>query len=214
MYSCVSDGMIVTEFKRSLKNSFHLPRMSPHFCVNSVLDIDGSSNIWIFAAETSDGLPEHFVVCQSLIFSICPNFSHDCIFGLFHSEHFGFLRLSVSRIQRWFGFVLKTCLTVYFLCANSISTNGWRLCHYLSHGIVSGHIRGVTRRGKGAQFPGRQVTMGRQITTGGAEWLREAPKSPNNVISTCLHTVAYICFRNTSVSNMGALNLLLAPGAI
>ena len=38
-----------------------------------------------------------------------------------------------------------------------------------------------------------------------------APRSPNNVTRT---SVQYICFRKTSGSNIGAPNLLLAPGAI
>ena len=52
----------------------------------------------------------------------------------------------------------------------------------------------------------------------GTEILRErqmivgAPKSPNNV--TSISSIQYICFRKNSGSNMGALNLLLAPGTI
>ena len=55
--------------------------------------------------------------------------------------------------------------------------------------------RGVARR---AQFRGRRITTG-------------VPKSPNNVTST-FNTAHF--FRKTSGSDMGAPNLLLAPGAI
>ena len=61
-------------------------------------------------------------------------------------------------------------------------------------------IRGVTRGGKGAQFPGCWIVMG-------------ASKTPNNVTSI-LSSIQYICFLKTSNSNMGAPNLLLAPGDI
>ena len=49
---------------------------------------------------------------------------------------------------------------------------------------------------------------------GGAKSLQEGPRSPNNVTSSLLSSIHYICLRKTSVSNMGAPNLLLAPGAI
>jgi len=49
--------------------------------------------------------------------------------------------------------------------------------------------RGVTRGGKGAQFPGRQFTMGALNHCRDAELLREAPTSPNNVTSTFFNTV-------------------------
>jgi len=51
--------------------------------------------------------------------------------------------------------------------------------------------RGVTRGAKGAQFPGRQLTMGVLNHCGGAELLREPPKSPNNVTSTFFNTANY-----------------------
>jgi len=47
---------------------------------------------------------------------------------------------------------------------------------------------------------------------GGAESLQWAPKNLNNVAST--FSMQYICFRKISGSNMGAPNLLLAPGAV
>jgi len=62
--------------------------------------------------------------------------------------------------------------------------------------IMAGFVglaRGVT---KGAKFPGRRTTA--RLTT----------------ISQVLSSIQYICFRKTSGSNMGAPNLLLAPGAI
>jgi len=64
-------------------------------------------------------------------------------------------------------------------------------------------VQGRNDRGQGAQFP-RRRTMKAPNDCG-------APKSPNNVTRT---SVQYICFRKTSGSNIGAPNLLLAPGAI
>jgi len=42
---------------------------------------------------------------------------------------------------------------------------------------------------RGAQFPGRQFTMGALNHCRGAELLLEAPKSPKNVTSTFFNTV-------------------------
>jgi len=47
---------------------------------------------------------------------------------------------------------------------------------------------------------------------GGAESVRGPQKVPK--MSQVLSSIQYICFRKTSGSNMGAPNLLLAPGAI
>ena len=49
--------------------------------------------------------------------------------------------------------------------------------------------QGRNERGKGTQFQGRRITMVALNHCGGAEWLRGAPKSPNNVTSTFLNTV-------------------------
>jgi len=64
-------------------------------------------------------------------------------------------------------------------------------------------VSGVTR---GTQFPGRRVTMGAPNHCGGR---RKVP-----TMSQVLSSIQYICLWKTSVSNMGAPNLLLAPGAI
>jgi len=64
--------------------------------------------------------------------------------------------------------------------------------------VAERNNQGRNDGGQGAQFPGHRITM-------------RAPKSPNNVTNT---SVQYICFRNASGSNMGAPNLLRAPGAI
>jgi len=50
-------------------------------------------------------------------------------------------------------------------------------------------LRGATRGARGAQFSGRQFTMGALNYCRGVEWLLEVPKSPNNVISTFFNTV-------------------------
>ena len=60
--------------------------------------------------------------------------------------------------------------------------------------------------------PGAESLRGRQIIAAGAEWLRGHRKAPT--MSQVLSSIQYICARKTSVSNMGAPNLLLAPGAI
>jgi len=64
--------------------------------------------------------------------------------------------------------------------------------------------QGSNDEGQGAQFPGRRITMRAPNDCG-------APKSHNNVTRT---SVQYVCFRKSSGSNIGAPNLLLAPGAI
>jgi len=60
-------------------------------------------------------------------------------------------------------------------------------------------FKGVTRGARRAQFPGRRITMG-------------APKNTKNVASTFFVTLNLL--PKSSGSNMGAPNLLLAPGAI
>jgi len=62
---------------------------------------------------------------------------------------------------------------------------------------------GVTR---GEQFSGRQITVWAPKHCGGR---RKVPK-----LSQLLSSTQYICFRKTSGSNIGAPDLLLAPGAI
>jgi len=70
----------------------------------------------------------------------------------------------------------------------------------------STEARGVTRGEKGAQFPGRRITMGAPNGRGGR---RKVP-----TMSHVLSSTQYISFRKISGSNMGAPNLLFAPGAI
>ena len=67
--------------------------------------------------------------------------------------------------------------------------------------------RGVTRVERGAQFPGRRITRGKGGHNSRGRW-----KAPTML--QVLSSVQYICFRKTSGSNMGAPNLLLAPGTI
>jgi len=76
--------------------------------------------------------------------------------------------------------------------------------HDLLRRVAARSNQGRNDGGKGAQFPGCRITM-RALNDCGA------PKSPNNVTIT---SVQFICFRKTSGSNMGAPNLLLAPGAM
>jgi len=61
----------------------------------------------------------------------------------------------------------------------------------------------VTRSWKWTQ---KKLSDQRRNEGGTIPW---APKCPNNVTSTFFNRVHYICFRKTSVSNMGAPNLLL-----
>jgi len=67
-------------------------------------------------------------------------------------------------------------------------------------------LQARNEEGKGAQFPGRRVTMG---APNHCEGRRKVP-----TMSQVLSSIQYMCFRKTSVSNMGAPDLLLAPGAI
>ena len=58
----VFSGVLVTEFKRSLQYSLHLPRMSfslPKW--DTILAFDGSSSMRYFAAKMPYSFPEHFV---------------------------------------------------------------------------------------------------------------------------------------------------------
>jgi len=66
---------------------------------------------------------------------------------------------------------------------------------------------------QGRNEGGKRGTLSRAPNHYGcAEWLRGRPKSPNNVTSTS--SMQYICFQKTSISNMGAPNVLLATGTI
>jgi len=72
--------------------------------------------------------------------------------------------------------------------------------------------RSVTR-GQGGAIPRAPSHYG------GAKSLRGAPNGCGRrrkvpTMPQVLSSMQYICFRKTSVSNMGAPNLLLAPGAI
>jgi len=66
--------------------------------------------------------------------------------------------------------------------------------------------QGCKEGGKEAQFPGHRITMGAPNHCGSRRKVL--------TMSQVLPSIQYICFRKTSVSNMGAPNLLLAPGAI
>jgi len=55
--------------------------------------------------------------------------------------------------------------------------------------------RGVKRGAKGEQFPGRRITMGAPSNCGG--------RSLVPTISQVVPSIQFICFRNTSGSNMG-----------
>jgi len=80
---------------------------------------------------------------------------------------------------------------------------------------MQGRNEGVRR----AQFPGRQFTMCALNHCGGAEVLREPPKSPNNVTRTFFNTVKLLSkelrFDHGGAGSItGASNLFFAPGAI
>ena len=75
-------------------------------------------------------------------------------------------------------------------------------------------LRGVTRgEAKGHNSPGAEPPWRRQITAGDAEWVRGWGKT-QKMSSQVLSSIQYICSLKTSVSSMGAPNLLLVPGAI
>jgi len=67
-------------------------------------------------------------------------------------------------------------------------------------------IQGCNEGGKGAKFPRLRVTMGAPNGCGGHQKVPTTSQVPSST--------QYICFRKTSVSNTGAPNLLLVPGAI
>jgi len=50
-------------------------------------------------------------------------------------------------------------------------------------------IEGVTRGARGAQFPGRRITMGAPNYCGRRRMTARSPKSPNIVTSTFFNTV-------------------------
>jgi len=62
---------------------------------------------------------------------------------------------------------------------------------YGTHGLtfLDDETRGVTRGARGHNSPGAESVWGRRITAGGAKWLREAPKSPNNIVGIFFNTV-------------------------
>jgi len=59
---------------------------------------------------------------------------------------------------------------------------------------------------EGEQFPGLRITMGAPNECRGRQKVTK--------MSQVLSSMQYICFRNTSVSNMGAPNSVLAPYVI
>ena len=73
-----------------------------------------------FAAETPVGLSEDFVDLPIIGIQFIPEIIPRVHFGLFHLEGCGFSHRSVPQMQRIFGFVMKPCLVVYFLCLNSL----------------------------------------------------------------------------------------------
>jgi len=102
------------------------------------------------------------------------------------------------RVARWFDFTNSITEKKFTEICRAAYKNELYTIFLYSGYLLSG--RGVTRGGKpkGHNSPG-------------AEWLREYHKVPT--IPQVLYSVQYICFRNTSVSNLGAPNLLLARGA-
>ena len=83
---------------------------------------------------------------------------------------------------------------------------------YCDRFVQYGARRGVTRGPRGRNSPGTESLWGRQITAGGAEWLRGRRKFPT--MAQVLLSIQYTCFRKTSFSNFGGPNLLLVPAAI
>jgi len=76
--------------------------------------------------------------------------------------------------------------------------------HNLLRCVAARSIQGRNDGEQGAQLPRRRITMRAPNDCG-------SPKSRKNVTRT---SVQYICLRKTSGLNIGAPNLLLAPGAI
>jgi len=71
---------------------------------------------------------------------------------------------------------------------------------------------GAYRGEKGGAIPRAPNHSGGGEILRGRRMIVEAQKAPT--VPQALSSIQYICFRKTSGSNMGAPNLLLAPGAI
>jgi len=84
-------------------------------------------------------------------------------------------------------------------------------CDCLSNSCRSGVLR-RNEGGRGAQLYGRRITAGAPNHCVSAKSLRGRRKL--QTLSQVLSSTQYICFRKTSGSNIGAPDLLLAPGAI
>ena len=69
-------------------------------------------------------------------------------------------------------------------------------------GISTGQGRNQGWQGE-RNSPGVESLWGRQITAGGAEWLQEVPKSPNNITSTFFITV-HVLPKDLSFEHGGA----------
>jgi len=72
---------------------------------------------------------------------------------------------------------------------------------------------GAQRRGvKGNNFSGAESLWWRRITVGGAEWLREAPKSSNKVASTFFNTVHLLPKSDANMGRTFACDLRFEQG--
>jgi len=117
----VFGGVIVTGFKRFLKYSLHLPRISfslltktPFRCL---MDFEG----WdLLPQRRHTVLPEHFACLPVIVIHFMSEILPRLHFGLFHRECCGRSRFSIPRMRRSVGFVVKPCLVGYFLCSTSI----------------------------------------------------------------------------------------------
>ena len=119
--SCVFGNVIVTSFKTSLKYSLHLPRISFSFLSKTPFWSLINLAVWCRSSyQTHDGLPEHVVCLPVIGIHFMSEFLARLHFRLFHRAFCGFSRLSLPRMQRRVGFVMKPCLVGYFPCSNTI----------------------------------------------------------------------------------------------
>jgi len=80
------------------------------------------------------------------------------------------------------------------------------ICRFL-HVALWFNQQGRNDGARGAQLPGRQITLGALTYCGGAEWLRGRQKIPT--MPHVHSSIQYICFRKTSVQKWGRQTYIL-----
>jgi len=95
--------MIVTGFRRSLEYFLHMARMSFSLLSKTPIWFLMDPKVWMFWREDAGWFATTL-----------------CLLASNWNPVHGLIRISVPRIQRIFGFVLRSGLAGYLLCSNSI----------------------------------------------------------------------------------------------